>query len=107
MQRYRFVAKASIMPRRALLAVTILLAVAIGAALWWYRGRPPPAPEWQGYAEADYVKVGPTQQGLLTEVSVVRGDLVAAGAPLFAQDDIADRAACDQAGRQLRQAQEQ
>jgi hypothetical protein len=36
-----------------------------------------PAPvSWQGYAEAVYVKVVPTQQGLLTEVSVVRGDKI-------------------------------
>jgi HlyD family secretion protein len=60
--------------------------------------------EWQGYAEADYVKVGPTQPGMLTGVHVHRGDRIAAGAPLFDQDDAADRAAVDQARRQLDQA---
>jgi len=64
-------------------------------------------PQWQGYAEADFVKVGPTQQGLLTEVNVSRGDQVAEGALLFGQDDISDRAARDQAARLLHQAQEQ
>ena len=31
---------------------------------------------WQGYAEADFVKVGPTQQGLVAAVYVARGDRV-------------------------------
>jgi HlyD family secretion protein len=95
------------MRRRAIPVIAVTLAAAIAAALWWYRGRTPQPTEWQGYAEADFVKVGPTQEGLLTEVNVARGDLVAAGAPLFVQDDTADHAARDQAARQLRQAQEQ
>jgi HlyD family secretion protein len=82
--------------------------VVAGAIVWWWLEYRSPAPvAWQGYAEADYVKVGPTQQGLLTEVSVARGDQVAAGALLFAQDETADRAARDQALRQLMQAKEQ
>jgi HlyD family secretion protein len=63
--------------------------------------------EWQGYAEADFIKVGPTQQGLLTSLFVARGSKVAAGAPLFDQDDTADQAARDQTARQLKQAEEQ
>ena len=47
--------------------------------------RPPVAIVWQGYAEANFGMVGPTQQGLLA-VLVARGDEVAAGASLFAQD---------------------
>jgi len=97
------------MDRRTILifGVVIAAAAAVGAGLWWYQHRPPAPTEWQGYAEADFVKVGPTQQGLLTEVNVARGDPVAAGAPLFAQDDTSDRAARDQAARQLAQAQDQ
>jgi HlyD family secretion protein len=89
---------------------TVLLAVAIlvmAGAGWWWQTRIPPPPEWQGYAEADFVKVGPTLQGLLTSLFVERGAKVACGAPLFDQDDIADRAAVDQATRQLRQAERQ
>src|SRR5215467_10386167 len=78
----------------------LLLAVACGA--WWWTTRTVGATEWQGYAEADFVKVGPTQQGLLTSLAVKRGTRVAAGAPLFDQDDTSDRAA-----RQLKQAEEQ
>ena len=93
------------MTRRLWLAVGLLITV--GGAIWWWAGRGPPPIVWQGYAEADFVEVGPTQQGLLTAVSVQRGDEVAAGAPLFAQDDIADRAARDQAAQMLAQSGKQ
>ena len=93
------------MNRRVLLAVAIL--VMAGAGWWWWQTRIPPPTEWQGYAEADFVKVGPTLEGLLTSLFVERGAKVACGAPLFDQDDIADRAAVDQATRQLRQAERQ
>jgi len=88
------------------IALAMLVVAGIGG-WWWAEHRPPPPISWQGYADADYVKIGPTQQGLLTNVAVSRGDAVAAGAPLFAQDDTEDRAALDQATRQLGQAQEQ
>ena len=94
------------MDRRFLVIAAIVLLAALGAS-WWWTTRAIPPTEWQGYAEADFVKVGPTQQGLLTSLFVVRGTQVAAGAPLFEQDDTADRAARDQASRQLKQAEEQ
>jgi len=94
------------MVRRATFLL-LLAAVAIAGIGWWYARRPAGAPQWQGYAEADFVKVGPTQQGLLTEVAVVRGQQVAPGAPLFTQDETSDLAARDQAARQQRQAQDQ
>jgi HlyD family secretion protein len=89
------------------LVIGVAIAQAVGTGVWWYRHRPTAPIAWQGYAEADFVKVGPTQQGLLTEVTVARGDRVDVGTPLFAQDETADRAARDQAARQLRQAREQ
>src|SRR5262245_59777670 len=88
-----------------LLSVGALVAAAgLG---WWWESRIAAPIVWQGYAEADFVKIGPTQRGLLTTVLVARGDKVAAQAPLFSQDDTADRAARDQAARQLKQAEEQ
>jgi HlyD family secretion protein len=93
------------MNRRVLAAIAVVLALAVAA--WWFFLRPVANTEWQGYAEADFVKVGPTQQGMLTAVSVARGSKVAAGAALFTQDDTSDRAARDQAARQLKQAEEQ
>jgi HlyD family secretion protein len=88
------------------LAIALLL-LAAGGGIWWWSGHRPPGIVWQGYAEADFVRVGPTQQGLLTAVFVARGDAVAAGAPLFTQDDAADRAARDQAAQMLAQAEKQ
>ncbi|MGA8612814.1 MAG: HlyD family efflux transporter periplasmic adaptor subunit [Xanthobacteraceae bacterium] len=96
------------MRRSLVLGIGLAVAAAIGAGVWWWHGhRAPPPTQWQGYADADFVKVGPTQQGLLTALNVARGDQVAAGAPLFSQDDTADQAARDQAVRQVHQAQEQ
>ena len=90
------------------IVVFIVLALGLGALGWFFLRPGPPAPEeWQGYAEADFVKVGPTQQGLVTAVHVERGDRVVKGAPLFEQDDTADRAAVDQAARLLQQAKDQ
>jgi len=87
-----------------ILAVVLLAAV---AATEWWTNRVPPALEWQGYADADFVKVGPIQEGMIVAVHVVRGAKVTAGAPLFDQDDTHERAARDQALRQLKQAEAQ
>jgi HlyD family secretion protein len=91
--------------RRIIIFALLLAAIAGGG--WWWANRAPPPLQWQGYAEADYVKVGPTQQGLLMSLAVRRGSKVTAGAALFDQDDTADLAAGEQATRQLRQAEEQ
>jgi len=86
--------------------LALAIAVFAGAAAFaWWRLAPTPAPaSWQGYVDADYVKVAPTQQGLLTSLAVHRGDTVQAGAPLFAQDDTYDRATRDEAAAKLAQA---
>jgi HlyD family secretion protein len=88
--------------------VTILLAVALlaGGAAWYIQLRRPVPERWLGYADADYVRVAPTQLGRLVSLGVARGDLVTIGAPLFQQDDIDDRAARDQAAATLAEAQE-
>lgn len=85
----------------------LVLLIPLGAAFAWYHwGRPPPPTRWLGYADADYVKVGPTSLGQLVSLSVARGDTVAAGAPLFDQNDDAERAARDQAQASLQQQSE-
>ena len=94
------------MTRRLLLLIVLLIAAGAGVGWWWSTRRPPPV-MWQGYAEADFVKVGPTQAGLLTSVAVARGDAVEAGALLFTQDDADDLGARDQAAQTLKQAQDQ
>jgi HlyD family secretion protein len=87
----------------------IIVVCAAAFAGWWFLLRPHDAGvvEWQGYADADFVKAGPTQQGLLTALHVARGDRIVKGAPLFDQDDADDRAAADQAARLLAQAKDQ
>ena len=91
---------------RLSIVVMIILGAGIGW-LWWSQQRDTASPAWQGYAEADYVKAAPVEQGLLTAISVARGDQIARGAPLFTQDDTHERAARDQAARPLAQAEEQ
>jgi HlyD family secretion protein len=94
------------MNRRFFAGLVVVLASA-GVGGWWWISRPPATGEWQGYAEADFVKVAPTQAGLLTAVRIVRGDNVVLGTPLFDQDETSDFAARDQAERQLDQAARQ
>jgi HlyD family secretion protein len=93
--------------RAALLIIIGLLAAAAAGAWWWLAHRMPSPVAWQGYAEADYVKVGPVEAGQLTAVFVARGDQVKAEQPLFTQDETEERAARDQAARQYLQAQQQ
>jgi HlyD family secretion protein len=90
--------------KRALLAVP-LLAVCAGAAGWWWMSRASDPEAWQGYVEAEYVRVSPTLTGRITGIAVARGDQVAAGAPLFTQDDADDKAARDAAAGKLAETQ--
>ncbi len=86
------------------LLVIIVLAAACGALAWWWMGRAHEAQAWQGYADADFVLVAPTLAGQLTALRVARGEEVAAGAPLFDQDDGQEQAQLNQAQHQLDQA---
>jgi HlyD family secretion protein len=88
------------------MAILLLIAVG-GGGFWWWNGHRSRPIVWQGYAEADFVKVAPTQPGLLTAVKVARGDAVTAGELLFTQDETNDLAARDQARQQLAQAEKQ
>jgi len=91
------------MKRTLLLAV--LLAAAGGAAAWWWLYPASGVAAWQGYVDAEYVRVSPTLAGRITGVAVARGDQVAAGALLFTQDDADDRAARDAATGRLAEAE--
>jgi HlyD family secretion protein len=89
--------------KRVLLVV--LIQVASGAAAgWWWVNRTPEPPTWQGYVEAEYVRVSPTLTGRITSIAVARGDQVAAGGALFTQDEIDDVAARDAAASKLAEA---
>jgi HlyD family secretion protein len=90
---------------KRLLLVALVVVVAAGGAAWLYFGRAHAPPIFQGYAEAEYVKVAPTQSGLLMELGVRRGDTVVAGDFLFSQDAAPDQAAQAEAQGKLAQAE--
>jgi HlyD family secretion protein len=60
---------------------------------------------YQGYAEADWVFVGPDDAGRLTSLATAEGSQIEKGAPLFSVDDTLERAARDQAQSALQQSQ--
>jgi HlyD family secretion protein len=91
---------------RLLVPILVILAGSIGWLWWSTHHRAGPA-AWQGYVEADFVDVAPVEGGVVTALSVKRGDKVVVGAPLFRQDDVAERSARDQAAHQLAQAEMQ
>jgi HlyD family secretion protein len=90
--------------KRLLLAVLVLLAAG-AAAGWWWVNSTPGVPTWQGYVDAEYVRVSPTLTGRVTSIAVARGDHVAAGASLFTQDEIDDVASRNAAAGKLSEAQ--
>ena len=89
--------------RRVLLPL-IVLAIAAAGGAWWWQSRADGPQGWQGYVDADYVRVSPTLSGQLVTLSIHRGEQVAAGTPLFAQDDTNDCAAREQAAATLTEA---
>jgi len=92
--------------KRPVALLAVATALAVGGASYWWQMRDAPPPGWQGYVDADYVHVAPTLAGQLVTLSVHRGETVAAGAPLFAQDDTDDCAARAQAAASLAEAQD-
>lgn len=69
---------------RILIAVVVLSAA--GALFWWAWGRPQAAPMLSGYVEGEALYLSSSTPGAVRQVSVVRGQRVAAGAPLFVLD---------------------
>jgi HlyD family secretion protein len=62
---------------------------------------------YQGYIEGEYVYLGSSQAGKLTQLQVARGQTVKADAPLFALDAADETAALKQAQQQLAAARSQ
>ncbi len=88
---------------RTILVGLVLLAAAVGA--WWWFPRAKAVEAWQGYVDADYVRIGPPLQGRLTQVAVTAGQTVTAGQLLFAQDDVYDLASCDELAARVTEGQ--
>ena len=89
--------------RRLFLLIVPVVAGLLG--LVWWQARPPISLSWQGYVDAEYVRVSPMLTGRIVALSVERGALVNVGAPLFNQDDEDDRAARDAAAGKLVEAE--
>ena len=68
---------------------------------------PPPSTGWAGYAEGDYVRVASPLAGVLTALPVQAGQRVAAGAPLFTLESVAEQAARAEAQDRLQASQAQ
>lgn len=62
---------------------------------------------YQGYVEGEFVYLSSSQPGTLTQLSVERGQAVAAGTPVFALDAVSETAALQQAQHQLAAARAQ
>lgn len=86
---------------------TFVVAAVAFATLSLASCQPPAERGWSGYVEGQYVYVAPPLAGALTALAVQRGQPVAAGAPLFALDADAERAARDEAQARLASAQAQ
>jgi HlyD family secretion protein len=81
-----------------------LLPAALAIALFAC-GRP--APTYQGYVEGEFVSVATSQPGRLDALPVARGQMVAAGAPLFGLECAQEAAARQQASDEVAAAQAQ
>jgi HlyD family secretion protein len=62
---------------------------------------------YQGYVEGEFVYLGSSQSGTLTQLSVTRGQTVDASAPVFALESADEAAALQQAQQQLAAARAQ
>ncbi len=67
----------------------------------------PPANDWQGYVEGEYVYLAAPQGGVLQSLSVERGTAVLAGAALFRVDATSQTAGVSEAEARARAAAEQ
>jgi len=77
-------------------------------ALLWVAACGDPAPAgWSGYVEGDYVYVASPLGGSLEQLAVRRGQTVTRGAPLFALESEAEKAAREEAAARLAAAQAQ
>lgn len=65
------------------------------------------AATYQGYVEGEFVYLSSSQSGTLAQLSVRRGETVAANAPLFALESVDEAAALQQAQHQLAAARAQ
>ncbi|KAB0651739.1 biotin/lipoyl-binding protein, partial [Burkholderia territorii] len=86
------------------------LPFALAAAVALLAGCGKPANDvetYQGYVEGEFVYLSSSQAGTLTQLSVERGQTVAAGMPVFSLEAVNETAALRQAEHQLAAARAQ
>ncbi|AFQ50742.1 HlyD family secretion protein [Burkholderia cepacia] len=90
------------------LPLALALAASVAVALLAGCGRPAhEGATYQGYVEGEFVYLSSSQAGTLTQLSVERGQAVAAGTPVFALEAVSETAALEQAQHQLAAARAQ
>ena len=94
-------------PPAKLIAIAVIVAAIAGAAWLLLRPHPDKNPVFTGYVTAQTLYMASPVAGTVTQVSVVRGQRVEAGAPLFRIDPTSLAARADQAGAQIGQSQAQ
>lgn len=90
-------------------AILIVAVACLAALAWWLifaNGAKEPSP-FLGYVEAETALVAPKRGGRVVELAVAKGELVAAGARLFALDADEETAAVAEAEARLKQARAQ
>ncbi|MBY4801643.1 HlyD family secretion protein [Burkholderia cepacia] len=93
-------------PRRALPPATVAAVAAIAVLAGC--GRPADnGTTYQGYVEGEFVYLSSSQSGTLTQLTVARGQTLAAGAPAFSLEAVSETAALFQAQHQLAAARAQ
>jgi HlyD family secretion protein len=85
--------------------IALLVAVVAGGTLG--ACSPHAANTWQGYVEGEFVYLGSSQSGKLTQLQVARGDEINTDAPVFALESVDETAALQQAQQQLAAARAQ
>ena len=94
--------------KRAVVAAVVLVAVIVGGITWLRRpptGEPPP--RFTGYVVSDNVYLSSPVAGMVAEVSVVRGQRVEPGTPLFRMEPTSGQSRADQARAQIGQTEAQ
>ncbi|WP_054120728.1 HlyD family secretion protein [Novosphingobium sp. AAP93] len=88
------------MSLRQRLPILVLLAVLVGAAIWYFTRQTAPDP-WLGYVEGEALYVAAPVSGTLASRPVERGGRVSVGATLFALDPRTADASAAQAAAQV------
>ncbi len=92
--------------RAALLIVTAIMTMIVGAFVMTARGGDPAVPTFQGWVEANLLFIGPDESGRIDRLAVREGDKVSLGSGLFTVDSDRHKATVHQNETVLANAQQ-